>query len=41
MSLLAEIFFASTDQLSEHSARESACTDLVAIIADWLQKDSS
>jgi hypothetical protein len=32
------VFFASFDQRSESAAGESACTALVAVIADWLHK---
>ncbi|KAM3290637.1 hypothetical protein P3S67_018926 [Capsicum chacoense] len=35
MKLQTQIFFASIDQLSERAAGESACTALVAVIADW------
>lgn len=35
MKLQARIFFASIDQRSERAAGESACTALVAVIADW------
>ena len=31
-----EVFFASIDQRSERASGESACTALVAVIADWL-----
>ncbi|ERM93669.1 uncharacterized protein LOC18421620 [Amborella trichopoda] len=37
MKLNAHVFFASIDQRSERAAGESACTALVAVIADWLQ----
>ncbi|VFQ79688.1 unnamed protein product [Cuscuta campestris] len=37
MRLQAHVFFASIDQRSERAARESACTALVAVVADWLQ----
>ncbi|KAF3780729.1 hypothetical protein EJ110_NYTH38419 [Nymphaea thermarum] len=37
MKLCTEVFFASIDQRSERAAGESACTALVAVIADWLQ----
>ncbi|XP_021769584.1 uncharacterized protein LOC110733822 [Chenopodium quinoa] len=40
MKLYAEVFFASIDQRSERAAGESACTALVAVIADWLHKNS-
>ncbi|KAH9552009.1 hypothetical protein CY35_09G042600 [Sphagnum magellanicum] len=36
--LSAEVFFASLDQRSASAAGESACTALVAVIADWLHK---
>ncbi|KAG6553210.1 hypothetical protein Mapa_005270 [Marchantia paleacea] len=36
MKLSADVFFASFDQRSESAAGESACTALVAVIADWL-----
>ncbi|PHT80759.1 hypothetical protein T459_13774 [Capsicum annuum] len=35
MKLQTQIFFASIDQRSERAAGESACTALVAAIADW------
>lgn len=35
------MFFASFDQRSESAAGESACTALVAVIADWLHKHPS
>ncbi|KAJ8564927.1 hypothetical protein K7X08_001387 [Anisodus acutangulus] len=35
MKLETQIFFASIDQRSEQAAGESACTALVAVIADW------
>ncbi|KAM3281153.1 hypothetical protein P3S67_028173 [Capsicum chacoense] len=35
MKLQTSIFFASIDQRSERAAGESACTTLVAVIADW------
>ncbi|KAF8762888.1 hypothetical protein HU200_008959 [Digitaria exilis] len=34
---VSEVFFASIDQRSERAAGESACTALVAVIADWFQ----
>lgn len=34
--LSTKVFFASFDQRSESAAGESACTALVAVIADWL-----
>ncbi|KAI4364162.1 hypothetical protein MLD38_020291 [Melastoma candidum] len=37
MKLKTEVFFASIDQRSERAAGESACTALVAVIADWFQ----
>ncbi|CAN0879304.1 hypothetical protein LINGRAHAP2_LOCUS12957 [Linum grandiflorum] len=39
MKLQAEVFFASIDQRSERAAGESACTALVAVIADWFQSN--
>ncbi|WCJ34161.1 hypothetical protein M5689_015482 [Euphorbia peplus] len=39
MKLQTEVFFASIDQRSERAAGESACTALVAVIADWLQNN--
>lgn len=39
MKLQGEVFFASIDQRSERAAGESACTALVAVIADWFQKN--
>ncbi|XP_071721119.1 uncharacterized protein [Rutidosis leptorrhynchoides] len=39
MKLTTHIFFASIDQRSEQAAGESACTALVAVIADWFQKN--
>lgn len=39
MKLETEIFFASIDQRSERAAGESACTALVAVIADWFQNN--
>ncbi|KAK6944137.1 NT-type C2 domain [Dillenia turbinata] len=38
MKLQTKVFFASIDQRSERAAGESACTALVAVIADWFQK---
>ncbi|XXG65388.1 hypothetical protein AAC387_Pa05g3102 [Persea americana] len=35
MKLCTQAFFASIDQRSERAAGESACTALVAVIADW------
>nr|DAD48311.1 TPA_asm: hypothetical protein HUJ06_018248 [Nelumbo nucifera] len=37
MKLQTQVFFASIDQRSERAAGESACTVLVAVIADWFQ----
>ncbi|MCD7465394.1 hypothetical protein HAX54_001214 [Datura stramonium] len=39
--LQTQVFFASIDQRSEQAAGESACTALVAVIADWLHNNSS
>ncbi|TYH66920.1 hypothetical protein ES332_D06G154100v1 [Gossypium tomentosum] len=39
MKLKSEVFFASIDQRSERAVGESACTALVAVIADWLQNN--
>ncbi|XP_011094192.1 uncharacterized protein LOC105173955 [Sesamum indicum] len=39
MKIQAQVFFASIDQRSEQAAGESACTALVAVIADWLQNN--
>ncbi|OWM79021.1 uncharacterized protein LOC116195888 [Punica granatum] len=39
MKLQAQVFFASIDQRSERAAGEGACTALVAVIADWFQKN--
>lgn len=39
MKLETQVFFASIDQRSERAAGESACTVLVAVIADWLQNN--
>ncbi|XP_031091052.1 uncharacterized protein LOC115996044 [Ipomoea triloba] len=39
MKLQARVFFASIDQRSESAAGESACTALVAVIAEWLQSN--
>ncbi|KAI0498730.1 hypothetical protein KFK09_019622 [Dendrobium nobile] len=39
MKLSTEIFFASIDQRSERAAGQSACTALVAIIADWFNSN--
>ncbi|XP_024964624.1 uncharacterized protein LOC112504900 [Cynara cardunculus var. scolymus] len=39
MKLQTQVFFASIDQRSERAAGESACTALVAIIADWFQNN--
>ncbi|KZV48994.1 hypothetical protein F511_09590 [Dorcoceras hygrometricum] len=40
MKIHTQVFFASIDQRSERAAGESACTTLVAVIADWLQNNS-
>nr|KYP56969.1 hypothetical protein KK1_003220 [Cajanus cajan] len=37
--LQTQVFFASIDQCSERAAGESACTALVAVIADWFQNN--
>lgn len=39
MKLLTQVFFASIDQRNERAAGESACTALVAVIADWFQNN--
>ncbi|KNA25188.1 hypothetical protein SOVF_009060 [Spinacia oleracea] len=39
MKLYAQVFFASIDQRSERAAGESACTALVAVIADWFHNN--
>ncbi|CAI0442429.1 unnamed protein product [Linum tenue] len=39
MKLQTQVFFASIDQRHERAAGESACTALVAIIANWLQSN--
>ncbi|OVA09932.1 EEIG1/EHBP1 N-terminal domain [Macleaya cordata] len=39
MELVTKIFLASIDQRSEKAAGESACTVLVAVIADWLHQN--
>lgn len=39
MKLQTNVFFASIDQRSERAAGESACTALVAVIADWLHSN--
>eukprot|EP00249_Psilotum_nudum_P024783 c29292_g1_i1 orf=850-3129(+) len=39
MKLSANAFFASIDQRSERAAGGSACTALVAVIADWLHQN--
>ncbi|KAG6386252.1 hypothetical protein SASPL_155144 [Salvia splendens] len=36
LKIQTEVFFASIDQRSERAAGQSACTALVAVIADWL-----
>ncbi|XP_073306336.1 uncharacterized protein [Primulina huaijiensis] len=37
--LKTQVFFASIDQRSERASGESACTALVAVIANWLQSN--
>ncbi|KAH6807523.1 structural maintenance of chromosomes flexible hinge domain protein [Perilla frutescens var. frutescens] len=39
LKIQTDVFFASIDQRSERAAGESACTALVAVIADWLQNN--
>ncbi|CAA3006192.1 Hypothetical predicted protein [Olea europaea subsp. europaea] len=39
MKIQTQVFFATIDQRSERAAGESACTALVTVIADWLQKN--
>ncbi|KAG5533028.1 hypothetical protein RHGRI_027310 [Rhododendron griersonianum] len=39
MKLQTQVFFASIDQRNERAAGESACTALVAVIADWFQSN--
>ena len=39
MKLQTQVFFASIDQRSERAAGESACTALVAVMADWFQNN--
>ncbi|TYI03930.1 hypothetical protein ES332_A11G377500v1 [Gossypium tomentosum] len=39
MKLQAQVFFASIDQRNKRAAGESACTALVAVIADWFQNN--
>ncbi|CAL9204794.1 unnamed protein product [Musa hybrid cultivar] len=39
MKLATQVFFASIDQRSERAAGESACTALVAVIADWFHRN--
>ena len=41
MKLSSQVFFASIDQRSERVAGESACTALVAVIADWFQANQN
>ncbi|KAL3838142.1 hypothetical protein ACJIZ3_022733 [Penstemon smallii] len=41
MKLKTQVFFASIDQRSERAAGESACTALVAVVADSLQSNPS
>ncbi|KAJ0966342.1 hypothetical protein J5N97_027480 [Dioscorea zingiberensis] len=39
LKISTQVFFASIDQRSERAAGESACTALVAVIADWFQSN--
>ncbi|XP_071732067.1 uncharacterized protein [Rutidosis leptorrhynchoides] len=39
MTIQTQIFFASIDQRSEKASGESACTSLVATIAEWFHKN--
>lgn len=39
LKLEAQVFFSTIDQRSERAAGESACTALVAVIADWFQSN--
>jgi len=41
MKLSSQMFFASIDQRSERTVGESACTTLVAVIADWFQENQN
>ncbi|XP_057778688.1 uncharacterized protein LOC130997410 [Salvia miltiorrhiza] len=41
MKLKTQVFFASIDQRHERAAGESACTALVAVIANWLQSNDN
>jgi hypothetical protein len=41
LKLSTQVFFASIDQRSERAAGESACTALVAVIADWFQANQN
>uniref|UniRef100_A0A453LQ34 C2 NT-type domain-containing protein n=1 Tax=Aegilops tauschii subsp. strangulata TaxID=200361 RepID=A0A453LQ34_AEGTS len=41
MRLSSQVFFASIDQRSERVAGASACTSLVAVIADWFQANQN
>uniref|UniRef100_A0A0A9A9A1 C2 NT-type domain-containing protein n=1 Tax=Arundo donax TaxID=35708 RepID=A0A0A9A9A1_ARUDO len=41
LKLSTQVFFASIDQRSERAAGESACTALVAVIANWFQANQS
>lgn len=41
MKLKTQVFFASIDQRNERAAGESACTALVAVIADWLHSNNN
>ncbi|KAJ7522115.1 hypothetical protein O6H91_19G084100 [Diphasiastrum complanatum] len=39
LQLSASVFLASIDQRSESAAGESACTALVAVVADWMHRN--
>ncbi|KAL5999401.1 hypothetical protein ACLOJK_040861 [Asimina triloba] len=41
LKLSTQVFFASIDQRSERAAGESACTALVAVIADWFHSNTA
>ncbi|XP_023005801.1 uncharacterized protein LOC111498694 [Cucurbita maxima] len=41
LKLQTQVFFASIDQRSERAAGESACTALVAVIADWFHNSQN
>lgn len=41
LKLSTQVFFASIDQRSERAAGESACTALVAVVADWFQANDN